>query len=220
HAALEAIRDSAIVRIHDYGVVGGREYLAMEYFPRGDMKARIQRGILEADALRYIEQIARALAVVHSAGIFHRDLKPPNVMLRESDAVVLIDFGLARNVHAGQQSTRKGVLRGSPYYMSPEQALGERLDARTDLYSLGVIFYEMLTGRKPYIGTSAIEVLQQHVSGPPPRLPQPLEHLQPLLDGLLAKSPEDRFANAEQAVEALSGLRALRQAGSDSAEVA
>jgi eukaryotic-like serine/threonine-protein kinase len=210
HAALSAIRHASIVNIYDYGVHHGREYLSMEYFPRGDLKARLQRGILEPDVLRYVEQIAKALSVVHTAGIFHRDLKPPNVMLRNNDEVVLIDFGLARNVQGGLQSTRKGVLRGSPYYMSPEQALGEPLDARTDLYSLGIIFYEMLTGRKPYTGTSAIEVLQQHVNAPLPRLPRPLEHLQLLLDGLLAKSPDDRFANAEQVIEAVSGMRALR----------
>jgi eukaryotic-like serine/threonine-protein kinase len=217
HAALSAIRHPAIVNIYDYGVHHGREYLAMEYFPRGDLKARLQRGILEPDVLRYIEQIARALVVVHAAGIFHRDLKPPNVMLRNNDEVVLIDFGLARNV-GGLQSTRKGVLRGSPYYMSPEQALGEQLDARTDLYSLGIIFYEMLTGRKPYTGNSAMEVLQQHVNAPLPRLPRPLEHLQLLLDGLLAKSPEDRFSNAEQVIEAVAGMRALRPAPAAAAD--
>lgn len=220
HAALSAVRHPAIVRIHDYGVHEGREYLAMEYFPRGDLKARLQRGIIEPDVLRYVEQIARALEVVHAAGIYHRDLKPPNVMLRDNDEIVLIDFGLARNLHSGQQSTRKGVLRGSPYYMSPEQALGEKLDARTDLYSLGIIFYEMLTGRKPYTGTSAIEVLQQHVNAPLPRLPKPLEHLQSLLDGLLAKSPDERFASATQAVEAVAGMRALREEGGDSVAVA
>ncbi len=211
HAALSAIRHPAIVNIYDYGVHHGREYLAMEYFPRGDLKARLQRGILEPDVLRYIEQIAKALAVVHAAGVFHRDLKPPNVMVRNNDEVVLIDFGLARTLQSGLGSTRKGVLRGSPYYMSPEQALGETLDARTDLYSLGIIFYEMLTGRKPYIGTSAIEVLQQHVNAPLPRLPRPLEHLQLLLDGLLAKSPGDRFESATQAIEAIGGMRALRE---------
>ena len=210
HAAISAIHHSSIVTIYDYGSHQAREYLAMEYFPRGDLKARLQRGILEADVLRYLEQIARALDVVHQAGIFHRDLKPPNVMLRENDDVVLIDFGLARNMHGNIQSTRKGVLRGSPYYMSPEQALAEELDARTDLYSLGVIFFEMLTGRKPYTGTSAVEVLQQHVNAPLPRLPRQYEHLQALLDGLLAKSPADRLASAAQVVEAVSGLRALR----------
>jgi eukaryotic-like serine/threonine-protein kinase len=217
-AAIAALQHSTIVNVLDYGVHEGREYLAMEYFPRGDLKARLQRGIVEADALRYIEQIARGLAVVHEAGIYHRDLKPPNVMLRENDEIVLIDFGLARSAQGGH-STRKGVLRGSPYYMSPEQALGEPLDARTDLYSLGIILYEMLTGRKPYTGTSAIEVLQQHVNAPMPRLPQNLEHLQPLLDGLLAKSREDRLASATHVIEAVAGMRALRD-GRGSAAVA
>ena len=119
---------------------------------------------------------------MHAAGLLHRDLKPPNVMLREDDEVALIDFGLARNLEGGLQSTRTGVLRGSPYYMSPEQALGEELDPRTDLYSLGVIYYEMLMGRKPFTGTSAMEVLQEHVNAPVPQLPQSLSHHQPLLD--------------------------------------
>src|SRR5579872_5227489 len=217
HAALSAINHPSIVKLHDYGVHEAREYLAMEYFPRGDLKMRLQRGLLEADTLRYVEQIARALAVVHAAGVFHRDLKPPNVMLRENDEIVLIDFGLARNVAGGLQSTRKGVLRGSPYYMSPEQALGEELDARTDLYSLGIILCEMLTGRKPYTGGSAIEVLQQHVNAALPKLPAGLEHLQSLLDGLLAKSRDERFASADQVVEAVAGLRALREPSTDAA---
>ena len=215
HSAISALRHPSIVTIYDYGVYHGREYLAMEYFPRGDLKARLQRGLLEHDTLRYVEQIARALQVVHDAGLFHRDLKPPNVMLRENDTIALIDFGLARNMKGGVQSTRRGVLRGSPYYMSPEQALGEELDSRTDLYSLGIMFYEMLTGRKPYTGTSAIEVLQQHVNAPLPRLPAHLEHHQFLLDSLLAKAREHRFANAEQVVEAISGMRALRKVGKE-----
>ncbi|HTV50868.1 MAG TPA: protein kinase [Steroidobacteraceae bacterium] len=218
-AAITAIRHPGIVTLYDYGVHQAREYLAMEYFPRGDLKARLQRGMLESDALRYIEQIARALEVVHQAGVVHRDLKPPNVMLRESDEIVLIDFGLARSLLVTANSTRKGVLRGSPYYMSPEQALGDALDARTDIYSLGIICYELLTGRKPYTGNSAMDVLQQHVNSPLPKLPRPLEHLQPLLDGMLAKSRDERFASAAQVIEAVSGLRSLRSgaAASDAA---
>jgi len=210
-AAVAAIIHPGVVTLYDYGVHQAREYLAMEYFPRGDLKARLQRGILEADALRYMEQIARALDVVHEAGVVHRDLKPPNLMLRESDEVVVIDFGLARSLEGGSNSTRKGVLRGSPYYMSPEQALGDSLDARTDLYSLGIVLYEMLTGRKPYTGTSAMDVLQQHVNSPLPKLPLHLQHLQPLLDGLLAKAREERFASAGQVIEAVAGLRAQRE---------
>jgi DNA-binding response OmpR family regulator len=211
YEAVSNIRHPAVVELHDYGVHAGHEYLAMEYFPRGDLKARMQIGITEAEALRYVEHIAAALRIVHHAGILHRDLKPPNVMLRESDEVSLIDFGLARNMEGGLQSTRTGVLRGSPYYMSPEQALGEELDGRTDFYSLGIIFYEMLTGRKPFAGQSAIEVLQQHVNAPVPKLPERYSHHQPLIDRLLAKSREMRFASAEEVIDAFGAAREARR---------
>jgi DNA-binding NarL/FixJ family response regulator len=217
YAAISTIRHPAIVELYDYGVHAGREYLAMEYFPRGDLKARLQLGITESEALRYVEHIASALRVVHHAGILHRDLKPPNVMLRENDDVALIDFGLARNLEGGLQSTRTGVLRGSPYYMSPEQALGEELDSRTDLYSLGIIFYEMLTGRKPFSGSSAIEVLQEHVNTPVPKLPETFGHHQPLLTRLLAKARDERFASAEEVIEAVAAARVVRELQSSAA---
>jgi eukaryotic-like serine/threonine-protein kinase len=217
YAAISTIRHPAIVELYDYGVHGGREYLAMEYFPRGDLKARLQQGLTEFEALRYVEHIASALRVVHHAGILHRDLKPPNVMLRENDDIALIDFGLARNLEGGLQSTRTGVLRGSPYYMSPEQALGEELDARTDLYSLGIIFYEMLTGRKPFSGSSAIEVLQEHVNTPVPHLPETFAHHQALLTRMLAKARDERFASAEEVIEAVAAARAARELQSSAA---
>ncbi len=207
YEAISNIRHPAVVELYDYGVHAGREYLAMEYFPRGDLKARMHQGITEREALRYVEHIASALRVVHHGGILHRDLKPPNVMIRDNDDVALIDFGLARNLEGGLQSTRTGVLRGSPYYMSPEQALGETLDARTDLYGLGVIFYEMLTGRKPFGGNSAIEILQEHVNAPLPQLPERYAHYQPLLDRLLAKSRDQRFSSAEEVIGALAAAR-------------
>jgi len=208
--AVSRIRHPAVVELHDYGVHAGREFLAMEYFPRGDLKARMQIGITEGEALGYVEHIAHALRIVHHAGILHRDLKPPNVMLRENDDVALIDFGLARNLEGGLHSTRTGVLRGSPYYMSPEQALGEELDARTDFYSLGIIFYEMLTGRKPFTGNSAIEVLQQHVNAPVPTLPERHAQHQPLIDRLLAKARDQRFASAEEVIDAVGAAREAR----------
>lgn len=207
YKAILAIHHPAVVRIHGYGVEQGLEYLAMEYFPRGDLKARMYFGVTEAETLRYLEQIAVALSVVHGAGVLHRDLKPPNVMLRENDDIALIDFGLARNLDGGSHSTRTGVLRGSPYYMSPEQALGEELDTRSDLYSLGVIYHEMLTGRKPFTGGSAMEVLQQHVNAPPPRLPLSLSRHTPLLARLLAKRREDRFNTADEVIAAAAALR-------------
>ena len=207
YQAILAVHDPAVVRIFDHGMEDGYEYLAMEYFPHGDLKARMQVGVTESEALRFLEKIGAALAVVHRAGLLHRDLKPPNVMLRENDNVVLIDFGLARLLDVSHRSTYTGVLRGSPYYMSPEQALGEKLDPRSDLYSLGVIFHEMLTGRKPFMGNSAMEVLQQHVNASPPRLPPSLSGYAELLARLLAKRREDRFASAEELIAACVALR-------------
>ncbi len=208
YTAVMAVRSPLVVEIYDYGVHAGFEYLAMEYLPRGDLKARIQRGVSEREALHFVTQIAAALQVVHEAGLVHRDLKPPNVMLRENGAVALIDFGLARSLDGNTASTQTGVLLGSPYYMSPEQALGEPLDARSDFYSLGVICYEMLTGSKPYTGNTAMEVLQQHVSAPLPLLPTDLARYQPLLTRLLAKSRGGRPDSAHEIIATAAGLRA------------
>jgi hypothetical protein len=201
--AIAALDHPSIIDLYDYGIHEGVEYLAMEYFPCGDLKARLQNPLTADEAIAFLKEIARSLKVVHEAGIIHRDLKPPNVMLRDDGSVVLIDFGLARSLLAGDSSTRTGVLRGSPYYMSPEQAQGETLDPRTDLYSLGVILYEMLAGKKPYLGASAIDVLQQHVMAPVPELP--VHHLcyQPLLERLMSKSREQRIATCDELLAAL-----------------
>jgi DNA-binding NarL/FixJ family response regulator len=211
--AIAALDHSSIIDLFDYGIHEGIEYLAMEYFPCGDLKARLQNPLTSDEAIAFLKEIARSLKVVHEAGIIHRDLKPPNVMLRDDGNVVLIDFGLARSLLSGEGSTRTGVLRGSPYYMSPEQAQGESLDARTDLYSLGVILYEMLAGKKPYLGASAIDVLQQHVMAPVPELP--VHHLayQPLLERLMSKSREQRIASCDDLLSALEQMRLSHDSG-------
>src|SRR5690606_12826429 len=131
-------------------------HIAMEYLAGGDLKQRIQAGVAERDAIEWTRQIASALAKVHSVGVLHRDLKPGNIMLREDDSIALIDFGLAKRMRLEQEITGSGEIFGTPYYMSPEQGHAGEVDARSDLYSLGVIFYEMLTGEKPYRASNAM----------------------------------------------------------------
>jgi DNA-binding response OmpR family regulator len=203
YAAICAVRHHSVVEIYDYGFHAGREFIAMEYFPCGDLKTRLQQPMSVAESLGYALRICGALRVIHAAGLIHRDLKPPNVMLREDGSVVLIDFGLAKGLETTGNSTAIGVLRGSPYYMSPEQTQGLPLDARSDLYSVGVMLFEMLTGNKPYVGYSAVEVMQQHVHGPRPRLPAQCAALEPLLDQLMARERGQRFPDAVTAYSAL-----------------
>ena len=203
HAAIAALRHSSVVALYDYGLHEGHEYLAMEYFPCGDLKRRLLHPISPPECLDYAHRIATALQVVHAGGLLHRDLKPPNIMLRADGAVVLIDFGLAKRVDSDSTSTAIGVLRGSPFYMSPEQVSGRPLDVRSDLYSLGVLFYEMLTGNRPYTGLTAMDVMHQHVKGERPELPAHLAAYDPVLKRLMAVDPEHRYPDATAVMEDL-----------------
>jgi serine/threonine protein kinase len=209
YAAISALQNPAVVDIYDYGFHDGREFIAMEYFPCGDLKMRLQQPMTIGESLEYAQRICAALEVVHGAGLVHRDLKPPNVMLREDGSVVLIDFGLAKHLDNAHLNTMVGVLRGSPYYMSPEQAQGMPLDARSDIYSTGVILFEMLTGARPYLGTTAVDVMQQHVNGRRPALPPSCAGLEPLLDRMMARDRTERFASAAEVRAALIGAIAL-----------
>ena len=206
YEAIAALRDPAVVQIFDHGVHDDREFLAMEYFPCGDLKQRMLQPLTCEEAVAYARRVAAALRVVHGSGMLHRDLKPPNVMLRADGSVVLIDFGLAKRENSDTQSTAVGVLRGSPYYMSPEQVQGKPLDARSDQYSLGVMFYEMLTGQKPYTGLTAMDLMQQHVSGERPPLPAALAMYEPMIAKLMARDREDRYAHIGILLEELARL--------------
>lgn len=195
--------DPGIVEIYDYGFHDGREFMAMEYFPAGDLKSRMHGEPLpEQTALAYVKGIAAALSAAHRQGVLHRDLKPANVMLRD-EQIVLIDFGIAKRLDDYTHSTAAGMLRGSPYYMSPEQARGWELDARSDLYSLGVMFYEMLTGSRPYDGASAMDVLQMHVNAPVPQLPTAQQQHQRVLASMMAKSRSERIHCADAILASL-----------------
>ncbi|MDP9083063.1 MAG: serine/threonine protein kinase [Pseudomonadota bacterium] len=203
---ISSITHRAIVEIHDFGALPRHLYLAMEYFPCGDLRDRLRNPLSVDESLYYLRAIAEALRVIHVFGILHRDLKPANVMLREDNSPVLIDFGLARRSMDEAGLTGVGQVLGSPYYISPEQAQGQRVDARTDLYSLGVMFYEMLTGQKPYGGRSALAIMSQQSTAPVPLLPPPTAAQQPLLDRLMAKQQSARYASADELLADLGPL--------------
>jgi tRNA A-37 threonylcarbamoyl transferase component Bud32/DNA-binding response OmpR family regulator len=196
-----------IVRLHELGIADDHAYLAMEYFPLGDLRRRVRNGLSPTEALKFAAQIARVLAAIHAEGVVHRDLKPGNVMLRTDDEIALIDFGLAKQLALDLDLTDRGLISGTPHYMSPEQGHGQKMDARSDLYSLGVLLYEMLTGRKPYTADNPMTVLYLHRNSELPDLPGSLASLQPLVHRLLAKLPEDRYATAEAAALAIEAAR-------------
>jgi serine/threonine protein kinase len=145
-------------------------------------------------------------------GVLHRDLKPGNIMLRGDGSLALIDFGLARQFNSSGETTGIGQIFGTPYYMSPEQGHGQALDARSDLYSLGVIFHEMLVHRKPYVAPTPMGVIYQHANAPLPVLADELQRYQPLLDKMLAKEVGDRFASASELAAAIESLMKQGQA--------
>ena len=190
-----------IVRIYDLGVGDDHAHIAMEYLEGGDLKRKLAEGINEPTAVRYFRQIASALGEIHKVGILHRDLKPGNIMLRNDDSIALIDFGLAKRMRLQMEITDSGEIFGTPYYMSPEQGHGNNVDLRSDLYSLGVIFYEMLTGVKPFKSGSAMGIIFKHAKAPIPLLPPRLSQYQALINMLLAKDPDNRLQSAEEILE-------------------
>lgn len=204
---IAALRHPHIITIYDVGTTDELLYIAMEYVEGGDLGARIRAGLEPREALDIVTRIAGALHCAHCEGVIHRDVKPANILFRHDGTPVLSDFGIAKQIAVDSELTATGTIVGSPVYMSPEQAEGTPLDVRTDIYSLGIIFYEMLTGRRPYAGDSAIKVILQHLQGPMPTLPQELERFQPFLERMVAKDREQRFGDAAAVVAAAEKLR-------------
>ena len=195
---IAGLEHSGIVNIYDLGVGDDHAHIVMEYMPGGDLKQKIAGGINEQDAVSYVKQLAGAISQIHGVGILHRDLKPGNVMFRDDGSLAIIDFGLAKQMRLDAEITGSGEIFGTPYYMSPEQGHAEEVDERSDVYSLGVIFYEMLTGDKPYRANNAMGIIYKHSNAPIPLLPSRVSHFQSVINLMLAKDPNDRLQSVAE----------------------
>ncbi|MGH8587194.1 MAG: protein kinase domain-containing protein, partial [Gammaproteobacteria bacterium] len=192
-----------IITLYDLGHTPDGYYISMEYIPGKNLKERIQEGLLLKDSVHVIVRLAQALAYAHRHGVVHRDIKPTNVLFRDDRSLVVTDFGVSKLQDQGILLRSGDALLGTPAYVPPERVKGEPEDARSDLYSLGALFYEMLIGMPPYAGDDARATALKHVHEPIPEVPEILAFLQPILNRLLAKDPGDRFRDTHEFVEAL-----------------
>jgi serine/threonine-protein kinase len=217
-----AVTHPNLVMVHEVGEAAGRVFIAMELVAGESLGDRLERGPMPwTDAVRIAREVARGLSRAHEAGIVHRDLKPDNVMLGSEQAVKILDFGLAKSqgssdaptphgATASAMLTEDGQILGTPGYMSPEQAAGRQVDARGDLFALGVMLYEMVSGARPFQGNSAIAVLAATMRDEPRPLAHACRGLPPALDAiimrLLRKDPAARYASAREVVIALDAM--------------
>jgi serine/threonine-protein kinase PpkA len=199
---ISSIDHPNVVKIYDRGFSEHYAYLAMEYFPGGNLGKVIDDGLTERQALSLLAQAASAVREIHSRGILHRDIKPANLMLRADGNIALTDFGIAKRL-GDLGRTRHGELFGTPYYVSPEQIMGNPATAQSDIYALGIIFHEMLTRTRPFEAESVSELIAQHVKAPRPMLPENLKEYQTLVDRMLAVDPRNRFKSAEELIEGI-----------------
>jgi len=197
-----------IVQVYDVGLHENYLYLVMEYLRGGDLNDKLKTGLHIQDLIRVVRDISRALDFAHDKGYIHRDIKPENILFREDSSAVLTDFGIAKVVDSAANLTRHGTVVGTPQYMSPEQAAGRKLDGRSDIYSLGIVFYRMLTGDVPFRADSAVAIGIKHLQDPVPNLPAHLSTFQPTIDRFLHKDVDQRFQSGEEINEALDEIRA------------
>jgi serine/threonine protein kinase len=214
------MRHPHIVQLYDFGKFRNTYYMVMEYVEGDSLEMRLKAGQASGRLLpgvevwRIIKQMGEALTYIHEQGIIHRDIKPANILLTRDGNVVISDFGVAKLL-AGYGNTTTGTITGTPAYMSPEQALGQPIDHRADLYSMAVIVYEMLVGRVPFTGTLPVTVILKHLNEPPPPLrqfnPAIPRHVEAVLLKVLSKRPENRYQTVSEFLQALANATRTMQ---------
>ncbi|MFN7551886.1 MAG: serine/threonine-protein kinase [Pseudomonadota bacterium] len=195
-----------LVTVFDIGQYGAIYYLAAEFIPGGTLRDKLNQGLSVAEALDVVRDVAHGLHYAHECGFVHRDVKPGNVLFRLNGTAVLADFGIAKSIDGSTMATQVGSSIGTPHYMSPEQAKAEKVDGRSDLYSLGAMLFELLTGRPPYDAGDPFTIALMHVTHPTPQLPDDVKWLQPLVDRLMAKDAAGRYPTGEAFAAAVDQL--------------
>ena len=197
-----------IVSIYDVGSYKHYNYMAMDYLPGLPLQDKLKdKGATPQEAVKIVREMAAALHYAHQQGVIHRDIKPDNILFRADGSAVLCDFGIAKSSKADLNMTNVGSVLGTPNYMSPEQAQGKDIDHRADLYSLGVVFFEMLTGHQPYNSDDPIAVAVKHMTQPVPKLPSALKIFQPIINKMMAKKASSRYQTGQEIIEALDALQ-------------
>jgi len=205
-----------VVSIFDVGTFGEQPYIAMEYLSGGSIMPQENEPITAAQALKSVREIAMALDYAHAKGYIHRDVKPDNILLRDDGSSVLSDFGIARAVDGTTMMTKTGSVVGTPYFMSPEQLRGREIDGRADLYSLGVVLYQLLTGKVPYTASDSLAIGIMHMTAPLPQLPAPLKDIPPLLNFMMAKELDQRIKTGAEIAALIGKIERNREMGSRS----
>lgn len=202
------LQHSNIISIYDVGKYRNQYYIAMEFL-RESLKDRIRKGILKNNpeaVLKTVRKIAEALQYAHKKGFIHRDIKPDNVMFRDDGTLILLDFGIVKALRSESNLTMTGMSVGTPKYMSPEQMKAKKVDERSDIYGLGIVLYELLTGTTPYKDDDLITLATKHVYGPVPELPGKYDFIQPLLNKMIAKKPSERVRDCEGLIRLIDAL--------------
>ena len=219
------LHHSNIIQVFDTGKIENYHYTIMEYLEeslKDRMRQYPENKMPPKMAIKIIRKIMSALDYAHWQGVFHRDIKPDNIMFRQDSTPVLMDFGISLLFDIQDESdrlTKEGIIMGTIHYMSPEQCLNKKdIDGRSDIYSMGVVLYEMLTGKKPFEGDSQLNIAFKHTKEPIPGLPGELSQYQPLIDGMMAKNRNDRISSGAQFMELLEKIESS-PAGSTAAPV-